>query len=128
MLAMGFTTPQTSVLLYFIALTITGVAESYRGVSVTPAAQGCLKTEDIGIGTALVNFANSLAGSLAAAIYGMIYGACTAADPTNVANIQKGVNAVFLTAGGVTVVGLLLVLFWVRPLIEKQAREEVRQA
>ena len=127
MLAMGFTTPQTSVLLYFIALTITGVAESYRGVSVTPAAQGCLKTEDIGIGTALVNFANSLAGSLAAAIYGMIYGACTAADPTNVANIQKGVNAVFLTAGGVTVVGLLLVLFWVRPLIEKQAREEVRQ-
>lgn len=128
MLAMGFTTPQTSVLLYFIALTITGVAESYRGVSVTPAAQGCLKTEDIGIGTALVNFANSLAGSLAAAIYGMIYGACTAADPTNVANIQKGVNAVFLTAGGVTVVGLLLVLFWVRPLIEKQARKEVQQA
>lgn len=124
MLAMGFTTPTTSILLYFIALTITGVAESYRGVSITPAAQGCLKTEDIGIGTALINFANSLAGSLAAAIYGMIYGGFTASDPTNVANIQNGVNAVFLTAGGITVLGLLLVLLWVRPMLEKQAREE----
>lgn len=126
MLAMGFTTPATSVLLYFIALTVTGIAESYRGVSITPAAQGCLKPQDIGIGTALINFANSLAGSLAAATYGMIYGGFTAADPTNVANIQKGVNAVFLTAGGITLVGLVLVLFWIRPMLEKQAAEEPR--
>ncbi len=125
MLAMGFTTPTTSVLLYFIALTITGVAESYRGVSITPAAQACLKPEDIGIGTALINFANSLSCSLAAAIFGMIYSGFTVADPTNVANIQNGVNTVFLTAGAITVVGLVLVLFWVRPMLEEQAGEDI---
>ena len=124
MLAMGFTTQSASyIIVYFIALTITGIAESYRGVSITPAAQGCLQPEDIGVGTALVNFANSLAGSLAAAIYGAIYGAFTAADPTNVSNIQGGVNAVFLTAGVITLVGLVLTLFMVKPLLEKQEKE-----
>lgn len=125
MLAMGFTTQSASyVIVYFVALTITGIAESYRGVSITPAAQACLKTEDIGVGTALVNFANSLAGSLAAALYGTIYGGFTAADATNVDFMQKGVNAVFLTAGAITVVGLVLVLFWVRPMLEKEAAAE----
>ena len=126
MLSMGFTTQSASyVIVYFVALTITGVAESYRGVSITPAAQSCLKPEDIGVGTALVNFANSLAGSLAAAVYGLIYSTCTAADATNVAYIQKGVNTVFLTAGIVTLVGLALVIFWVKPMLEKQAKETV---
>lgn len=129
MLSMGFTTQSASyVIVYFVALTITGIAESYRGVSITPAAQACLKKEDIGVGTALVNFANSLAGSLAAALYGTIYGGFTAADATNVDLMQKGVNAVFLTAGGITVVGLLLVIFWVRPMLEKEAAAEASAA
>ena len=121
MLAMGFTSQSKRfVIVYFVALAITGIAESFRGVSITPAAQACLKPEDIGVGTALVNFANSLASSLAAALYGAIYGGFTAADATNVDFIQKGVNAVFLTAGGITLVGVLLVLFWVRPMLEKE--------
>lgn len=125
MLVMGFTT-QSSVfiVIYFVALTITGVAESCRGVSIPPAAQSCLSAEDMGVGTALVNFANSLSTSLAAAINGAIYGACTAADATNVVNIQRGVNTVFLTAGVVTLVGLALTVFMVKPLLEKQEKEE----
>ena len=120
MLAMGFTMQSASyIIVYFVALTLTGIAESYRGVSITPAAQSCLKPEDIGVGTALVNFANSLAASLTAALYGMIYGGFTAPDPTNVDLIQKGVNAVFLTSGGITVIGLLLTIFWVRPMLQK---------
>ena len=127
MLTMGFTTQSASyVIVYFVALTITGIAESYRGVSITPAAQACLKTEDIGVGTALVNFANSLAGSLAAALYGTIYGGFTAADATNVDLMQKGVNAVFLTAGIITMVGFILVIFWVKPMLEKEVAQEVK--
>lgn len=120
MLAMGFTTSASSVLLYFVALTITGVAESFRGVSITPAAQNCLKAEEIGVGTSMINFANSLTGSLAAAIYGVVYNWFTLNDPTNTRNIQNGVNAVFLTAGAVTLIGLFLVLLWVRPMLERQ--------
>ena len=39
MAVMGFTTPSTSIIIYFVALTITGIAESYRSVSITPSAQ-----------------------------------------------------------------------------------------
>lgn len=117
MMAMGFTTETTSIWLYFAIFAITGIAESFRGVSVTPAAQHCLKTEEIGVGTALVNFVNSLAGSLAVAAYGVVYNSFTAADPANVVNIRNGVNAVFWTAGGVSLIGLLIVLFWVRPIL-----------
>ena len=105
MLVMGFTTQSASfVIVYYVALAITGIAESFRGVSVTPAAQSCLKPEDIGVGTALVNFANSLASSISAALYGAIYGGFTAADVTDRTLMQKGVNGVFLTAGIITFV------------------------
>ncbi|WP_330411775.1 hypothetical protein [Dorea sp. AM10-31] len=32
----------TSIIIYFVALTITGIAESYRSVSITPSAQATL--------------------------------------------------------------------------------------
>jgi len=120
MIAMGFASASTSILLYFVSLTITGIAESYRGVSITPAAQGCLDPADIGVGTALVNFANSLAGSLSATIYGVIYNFFTVSDPTNRMNIQRGVNTVFFTAGAITLISLILVLLWIKPMIKKQ--------
>ena len=120
MLIMGFASPKTSILLYFIPLAVTGIAESYRGVSITPGAQACVKAEDIGLGTALINFANSLSSSLAAAIYGVVYNTFTYPDPTNVNNITAGVNGVFLLAGAVSFVGFILVLVWVRPLIKRK--------
>lgn len=120
MIAMGFASASTSILLYFVSLTITGVAESYRGVSITPAAQSCLEAKDMGVGTALVNFANSLAGSLSATIYGVIYNFYTVSDPTNRLNIQKGVNTVFFAAGTITLTGLVLVLAWIKPMLQRQ--------
>lgn len=121
MLVMGFASPESSILLYFIPLAITGISESYRGVSITPGAQACVKPEDIGVGTALINFANSLSSSLAAAIYGVAYNTFTVADPTNIENVTRGVNSVFLLAGGVSMIGFVLVLVWVRPLIKRQS-------
>ncbi|WP_330416712.1 hypothetical protein [Dorea sp. AM13-35] len=40
----------TSIIIYFVALTITGIAESYRSVSITPSAQATLQPEDMGVG------------------------------------------------------------------------------
>ena len=119
MIAMGFTTPGMSIAVYFVALAITGIAESFRSVSITPAAQGTLTPEDMGVGTSLVNFFNSLAQTIAAAVFGVAYNAFTVADPNNVANIQAGVNAVFWVAGIVTAIGFLLVIFVIRPKMTK---------
>lgn len=124
LLSMGFTVQAAwYIWVYFVVITISGIAESFRGISFTPAAQGCLKTEDIGIGTSMINFANSLSASVAAAVYSGIYGMCTSSGVTP-DTVQRGVNGVFLTAGIVTVVGVVIVLTMVRPMLEKEAKAE----
>ena len=115
MFLMGFTTPASSVVIYFVALAITGIAESFRSVSITPSAQATLQPADMGVGTSLVNFVNSLANTIAAAVLGTVYDINIAADPTSAALIQNGVNSVFITAALVSALGFLLVLFVVRP-------------
>ena len=121
MAMMGFTAPGTSIIIYFVALTITGIAESYRSVSITPSAQATLQPEDMGVGTSVVNFVNSLANTIAAAVFGVAYDLNTASDPTNVSNIQNGVNAVFWLAAIVSAIGFLLVIFVVRPKMTAKA-------
>lgn len=120
LLAMGFTMQAGwYIIVYFVVITISGIAESFRGISFTPAAQSVLKTEDIGIGTSMINFANSLSASVAAAIYSAIYGISTASGVT-ADTVQTGVNGVFLTAGIVTIIGVVLCLTKIRPMLEKE--------
>jgi len=125
---MGFTTSSTPVLLYFVALAATGIAESFRAVSITPAAQSTLPRSDLGVGTSLVNFVNSLSSLIAAAVFGISYDVCTKSDPTNVSSITAGVNSVFLISAITSVVGLLLVIFVIRPQINRKAAETAAQA
>lgn len=127
LLIMGFTMPVSWYIWVYIAvITVMGIAESYRGVSFTAGAQSCLKIEDFGVGTSMVNFANSLSASIAAAVYSAIYGISTASG-TSVVNIQKGVNGVFLTAGLVTVAGVILVLAVIRPMLKKEEKAELAE-
>jgi MFS family permease len=127
MAIMGFTTANTSIMVYFVALTITGAAESFRAVSITPAAQAMLNPADIGVGTSLVNFVNSLASTIAAAAFGVCYNLNTANDPTNIANIQNGVNSVFMLAAVVSIIGFLLVVFVVKPQMTSKNKSESQQ-
>ena len=120
MAMMGFTTPSTSIMIYFAALAITGVAEGFRSVSITPAAQATLDPTEMGIGTSLVNFVNSLSTTISAAVLGVAYNAKTAADATNVANIQAGVNSVFWLSAIVSAIGFVLVIFVVRPQMSQK--------
>ena len=54
-------------------------------------------------------------GTIAATIFAVAYNMNTAADPTNVELIQNGVNAVFWVAAIVGLVGLAIVILFVRP-------------
>lgn len=120
MVLMAFTRPGTSIMIYFVALAITGIAESFRSVSITPAAQATLNPKDMGVGTSLVNFVNSLAGTIAAAVFAVAYNMNTTADPTNTSYIQNGVNAVFWVAAIVSAVGLVIVLLVIKPQMSKK--------
>lgn len=113
-IVMGFTTGNTPVTLYFVALALTGVAESFRAVSITPAAQASLDPSELGIGTSLVTFMNSLSPLLAAAVCGIVF-------DVNKDNIQTGINGVFLLTAIVSVIGLLVVIFGIKDENSKES-------
>ncbi len=108
---LGFTDSSTPVFVYFAAIAITGIAESFRSVTVTPAAQAALEPSDLGIGSSLTTFFTSLSGLAASTLYSVIYS-------INADSVQRGVNYIFLLAAAVAVVGLAVVVLVVRKFEE----------
>lgn len=104
---LGFTTASTPFIVYLMCIGITGIAESFRSVSVTPVAQSVLPQKDLGVGTALVTFVNSLSTLFAAAINGVVYG-------MSANNVQAGVNNIFRVTVIISMAGFFLVIFVVR--------------
>ena len=118
----------TSVLIFFVAIAATGVAESFRAVSITPAAQATLERKDLGVGTSLVNFVNSLSTLIAAAVYGLAYDLNTKGNPENVNNIAAGVKSVFVIAAIVSAIGVLIVILIVRKQMNDKAASTMASA
>ncbi|MDO5088178.1 MAG: MFS transporter [Leptotrichiaceae bacterium] len=117
---LSMTSKETSVMVYFTALAATGIAESFRAVSITPAAQATLEPKDLGVGTSLINFVNTLSLLVSAAVYGIAYDIRTNGDSQDIGNITDGVNSVFRIGAVVSVIGLLLVIFVIRKQIENK--------
>ena len=113
-----FTSPSTPVFVYTAALSLTGIAESFRSVSVTPAAQATLSPNDLGVGTSLIAFANSLSGLFSAAVCSVIYGM----TPDSV---QAGINHIHMFTVAASLAGLLIVILIVRPAMNDAARSTV---
>ena len=113
-LALSFTGRSTPLLLFYAMLALTGISESLRSVSVTPSAQQTLAPQDMGIGTSLLSFANSLSNLLASAALGIVYD-LNVTDPRPTAEmVAGGVNSVFLLTALASFGGLALVLLVVR--------------
>lgn len=117
---LAFTGENTNIVIYFIAITITGIAESFRAVSITPAAQKTLKPKDLGVGTSLVNFINSMSGLIAAVVFGIAYDMKIIGDAENVYKIVAGVNRVFLISAIVGFIGFVIVITVVRKQYSKK--------
>lgn len=112
-----FITPSMSIAVFFAAFTITGVAESLRAVSVTPAAQEILIPSNLSSGTALVNFVNTLASVLASTICGVLFNA--AGD-----DIVAGMRSIFISTVVVSIVGFVLVIVLIRKYQNQRYKEE----
>ena len=105
-----------------------GIAESFRAVSITPAAQATLAPQDLGVGTSLVNFTNSLSGLIAAALFGLAYDINTSGNTESLTHITSGINTVFLMASLVSFIGLAIVLLVVRKQVNERAKESKKTA
>ncbi len=108
--------PTMSITMFFIAFSLTGVTESLRAVSTLPAAQKTLSPEQLADGTSLVSFINTLAPVLSATISGALFNAA--------ADTVSGMRNIFIATIAVSVLGLVLVLFFVRPRQEKRFQDE----
>ncbi len=97
----------TPLMTFFVAFGITGIAESFRAVAITPAAQATLKPEQLASGTSLVNFFNSMASVVAGTISGTLF---NAAQP----QVVQGVRSVFVATVVVSIIGFLLVVGFIR--------------
>ena len=108
--AISFTTPATPVAFLFIAVAFTGIAESFRSVSITPAAQAIVPIKDIGASTALMTFAGILAQTISAT------GASVAIDafPNS---LNSGLNCVFIITAVISLIGLLLAVCALRKFL-----------
>lgn len=112
-LMIGFTTPQTSLTLFFVSFALLGIAESCKSTTITPFIQSVVEMKDMGAATALNSFFGVLAGTISGAVIGILYNTLVP-DPNNLAALNSGINTLFLVTAASGVVVMLLALFVVR--------------
>ncbi|MDR0719650.1 MAG: MFS transporter [Treponema sp.] len=103
---LSFTSPSTTLMVFFIGLGLTGIAESFKQAALTPALQSALTAENMGSGMSL----NSMMGAMGSAVSGCVFGVvfdAIAPDTKVIPDLAKAGNAVFLIA---TLSGLLVCL------------------
>ena len=116
-LSLSFTNSASPVLLFYIAISLTGIAESFRSVSITPAAQATLQPQELGIGTSLITFMNSISSLVAATATGIIF-------DSNKNNMGTAINKIFTLTAAVSLLGVLIAVFIVR----KQDKKDTAKA
>lgn len=96
-------------------LALTGIADSFRTVSITPAAQTLLPPKDLGVGTSLIGFFISLSNLIASSVYGIAYDTLRHATP-GARGITDGIDTVFLIAAFTGYLLLVLTVFVYRKM------------
>ncbi|MDE5759191.1 MAG: hypothetical protein K2H85_11345, partial [Allobaculum sp.] len=94
---------------------LTGFADAFRSVSITPAAQKLLRPQDMGIGTSMIGFFITLANTISATVDGIAYDSLVAKTP-GLVGLTQGIDTTFLLSAGVALVGILLTLLFFRPM------------
>lgn len=110
---LAFTTPATPLMIFYGAFAVTGIAESFRAVSITPSAQDALDASNMGVGTSMVNFVNTFTMAIAAAINGIIIDSFPG-------NTSTGVRMIFTITSMTSVAALLIVVFVLRKMHTKK--------
>lgn len=110
-----FIGPSMPVWFVMAMIALTGISESFRSVSITPAAQALLEPRDLGIGTSLLAFINALSGAIASSVYGIAYDVLRTANE-GIHGVTMGLDTVFLLSAAIGLICVLLVLFVFRPL------------
>ncbi|WP_323088317.1 MFS transporter [Allobaculum sp. JKK-2023] len=102
-----------------VCITLTGIADSFRAVSTTPAAQQLLTKADIGIGTSLVGFAISLSNVISACVDGFAWDSLRLAHE-GIGGLTEGADTIFLIAAVTGYLTFILAFFVYRVMVNKR--------
>lgn len=113
-LMLCFLSPTTTLMVFFIGLGLTGIAESFKQSSVMPAMQSTLTAENMGSGMSLNSMMGSMGSAISACVFGVIFDS-VAPDTSIVSDLTAASNAVFMVAAVSGVVVAVLAFLLVRP-------------
>jgi len=119
-LMMSFVSPVTPLWIFYVAIGITGLTESLKSVSLTPSIQANLTKENMASGGAMISFAGTFASTIGSVVLGLVFDTICP-DASNVANLNKATNAVFIVCVISSLIVALLALLCVRPKKEVRA-------
>lgn len=118
-----FIGPHMPVWFIMIMVGFTGLADAFRSVTITPAAQKLLRPQDMGIGTSMIGFFITLANTIGATVDGIAYDSLVAKTP-GLIGMTQGIDTTFWLSAGIALVGLFLTILFFRPMWEnKMARK-----
>ncbi|WP_297052855.1 MFS transporter [uncultured Dubosiella sp.] len=89
--------PHMPVWFIIVMVGLTGIADAFRSVCITPEAQTLLAPKDMGIGTSFIGFVISLSNVVSATVDGIAYDTLRLSVP-GIPGITEGVDTVFLIA------------------------------
>ncbi len=113
--ALVFTGTHMPIWFIMVMVGLTGFADAFRSVSITPAAQKLLRPQDMGIGTSMIGFFITLANTISATVDGIAYDSLVVKTP-GLVGVTQGIDTTFLLSAGVALVGILLTLLFFRPM------------
>jgi len=112
---LSFTTPATSVTVFFVALSLTGIAEGFKQVAIMPYIQSQLSKEDMCAGSAVNGWFGSLSGTITGCILGIIYNSGVPSNVTpTVPMLNAAINNIFMYTAATGVLIMLIAFFVVR--------------
>lgn len=122
-----FMGPHMPLWFVIVMVSFTGIADAFRAVTLTPAAQAELKPQDMGIGTSMLGFVITLSNLISSAIFGIAFDTLKNANP-GVAGETAGLDTVFLLAAISGLICLLLAVTVYRKMVIKKAAQAAETA
>lgn len=110
-----------------VMVSFTGIADAFRGVTLTPAAQAELKPSDMGIGTSMLGFVITLSNLISSAIYGIAFDTLKNANPGAIGE-TAGLDTVFLLAAISGLICLILAVTVYRKMVIRNAAKKAAAA
>lgn len=113
-LMLCFSSSTTPLMIFYIGLGLTGIAESFKQASLVPALQSTLTAENMGSGMSLNSMIGTLGSTVSACLYGIVFDAI-APDPGILPKLTTATNTVFMVSTATGLCVCMLAFLLVKP-------------